>query len=128
MVGKFLNLDDETPGASKLDAKIGAGLKKKAKPKRDRADPQAVARAGEGHGFTRATQPQPPQTQKRRLEPNKAPEPPRRGRPPLNEDMTYWRIYVAPKLRDELNALRDEEGRRLNDVLQDMLTAYQRQK
>ena len=128
MVGKFLNLDDETPGASKLDAKIGAGLKKKAKPKRDRADPQAVARAGEAHGFTRATQPQPPQTQKRRLEPNKAPEPPRRGRPPLNEDMTYWRIYVAPKLRDELNALRDEEGRRLNDVLQDMLTAYQRQK
>ena len=42
----------------------------------------------------------------------------------MNEAMTYWRIYIAPELRDELNALRDEEGRRLNDVLRDMLKAY----
>jgi hypothetical protein len=121
MVGKFLNLDDDTPG---VDAKIGAGLKKKAKPKRDRADTQAVARAGEAHGFTRATQPQPVRPQKVKLEPEK----PRRGRPPLNETMIYWRIYVAPDLRDELNALRDKEGRRLNDLLRDMLSAYQAQK
>lgn len=119
MVGKFLNLDDDAPG---MDMKIGAGLKKKAKPKRDRADAQAVARAGEAHGFTRATQPQPV--------PVKAPKPgpaaPRRGRPPLNEQMTYWRIYVAPDLRDALNALRDKEGRRLNDVLRDMLETYKK--
>jgi hypothetical protein len=39
--------------------------------------------------------------------------------------MTYWRIYVSPDLREQLNALRDKEGRRLNDVLQDMLDAYE---
>lgn len=121
MVGKFLNLDDDTPG---MDARLGAGLKKKIKPKRDRADPQAVARAGEAHGFTRATQPQPVRAKKPAIEPEK----PRRGRPPLNEQMTYWRIYVAPDLRDELNALRDKEGRRLNDLLQDMLAAYKSRK
>ena len=125
MVGKFLNLDDDTPG---VDARIGAGLKKKAKPKRDRADPQAVARAGEAHGFTRATGTPAVRASKPNLETKKAPKQPRRGRPPLNEDMTYWRIYVAPDLRDELNALRDKEGRRLNDVLQDMLAAYRAQK
>ena len=120
MVGKFLNLDDDAPG---VDAKIGAGLKKKARPKRARADAQAVARAGEAHGFTRATGTPPMKAKKPKLEPEK----PRRGRPPLNEQMTYWRIYVAPELRDELNALRDNEGRRLNDVLQDMLKAYKAQ-
>jgi hypothetical protein len=117
MVGKFLNLDDDAPTPS---ATLGAGLKKKEKPKRDRADPQAVARAGEAHGFTRSSGAPPVRVSKPRLEPEK----PRRGRPPLNEQMTYWRIYVAPELRDELNALRDKEGRRLNDVLQDMLKAY----
>lgn len=121
MVGKFLNLDDDTPS---VDMKIGAGLKKKTKPKRDRADTQAVARAGEAHGFTRATQ---PQSAKTKASVSK-PEHPRRGRPPLNQDMTYWRIYISPDLRDDLNALRDQEGRRLNDVLQDMLTAYRARK
>jgi len=121
MVGKFLNLDDDTPP---VDAQIGAGLKKKPKLKRDRADTQAVARAGEAHGFTRATQPQPVRAKTPKVEPEK----PRRGRPPLNEQMTYWRIYVAPELRDELNALRDKEGRRLNDLLQDMLKAYKSKK
>lgn len=124
MVGKFLNLDDETPGVPGLDARIGGGLKKKAKPKRDRADTQAVARAGEAHGFTRATGTPPVRVSKPKLEPER----PRRGRPPLNEQMTYWRIYVSPELRDELNALRDKEGRRLNDVLQDMLAAYKARK
>lgn len=122
MVGKFLNLDDDD--APRPDATLGAGLKKKSKPKRDRADAQAVARAGEAHGFTRATQPQPVRAKKPKLEPDQ----PRRGRPPLNEAMTYWRIYVAPDLRDDLNALRDKEGRRLNDVLRDMLKAYKASK
>jgi hypothetical protein len=124
MVGKFLNLDDETPSTPGLDARIGGGLKKKAKPKRDRADTQAVARAGEAHGFTRASGTPSVRAAKPKLEPEK----PRRGRPPLNEQMTYWRIYVAPDLRDELNALRDKEGRRLNDVLSDMLKAYKASK
>lgn len=111
MVSNFLNLedDDEKPAA---DIKIGAGLKSKPKQLRAKADKKAVARAGEAHGFTRTT------------EPASAASPPRRGRPPLNEDMTYWRIYIASDLRDELNHLRDTEGRRLNDVLEDMLAAY----
>jgi len=40
--------------------------------------------------------------------------------------MTYWRIYISSDLRNQLNDLRDKEGRRLNDVLADMLQAYQK--
>ena len=111
MANSFLNLDedDQNPDA---DVKIGAGIKRKPKATRVKPDKDAVARAGEAHGFTRST------------EPAAVSKPPRRGRPPLNEDMTYWRIYLSSNLRDELNQLRDEEGRRLNDVIQDMLVAY----
>lgn len=52
----------------------------------------------------------------------------RRGRPPMNEDMTYWRIYVSANFRDQLSQLRDEEGRRLNDLLVDMMAAYRKEK
>lgn len=114
MANSFLNLDDdENPQA---DIKIGAGLKSKPKVSRTKPDKNAVAKAGEAHGFTRSTEPGPLATS------------PRRGRPPLNEDMTYWRIYLSSKLRDELNQLRDEEGRRLNDVIEDMLKAYRETK
>lgn len=115
MAGNFLNLEDDDFEPVK-EPLIGAGLKGKTMAPRRRADPKAVAKAGEAHGFTRTTDPKPP-----------APVPaqaPRRGRPPLKDEMTYWRIYVSPDLRDRLNVLRDQEGRRLNDVLQDMLDAY----
>lgn len=115
MVGKFLNLDDDDLKPAG-EATIGAGLKGKIMAPRTRADPEAVAKAGEAHGFTRTT------------EPRTTPQAPRRGRPPLNEKMTYWRIYVSPDLREQLNAVRDEEGRRLNDVLQDMLDVYEASK
>lgn len=115
MAGKFLNLDDDylQPVA---EPSIGSGLKGKITAPRTRADPEAVARAGEAHGFTRTT------------EPRTMTEAPRRGRPPLNEQMTYWRIYVSPDLRERMNALRDKEGRRLNDVMQDMLEVYEASK
>jgi len=112
MAGKFLNLDDDDLKPT-AEPSIGSGLKGKVTAPRSRADPEAVAKAGEAHGFTRTTEPRP------------VTQSPRRGRPPLNEKMTYWRIYVSPDLREQLNALRDEEGRRLNDVLQDMLDAYE---
>ncbi len=117
-MSKFLNLDDpETDPKPQNNAVIGGGLKKKkAKAPRPPTDKAAVARAGQAHGFTRSTTPE------------RTPETPRRGRPPLNEAMTYWRIYIAPELRDDLNALRDTEGRRLNDLLRDMLEAYKAQK
>lgn len=120
-MSKFLNLDDpetdpKPQNSAKVSAKLGGGLKKKAKAPRAQADKAAVARAGQAHGFTRSTAPE------------RTPEAPRRGRPPLNEAMTYWRIYIAPELRDDLNALRDTEGRRLNDLLRDMLDAYKAQK
>lgn len=103
----FLNLDDDPLGT----ASLGSSLKSRRTAPKPTIDRGAVARAGEAHGFTRTTD---------------APIPTgaRRGRPPLNEEMTYWRIYVSPTLRNELNALRDQEGRRLNDLLKDMLTAY----
>ncbi len=111
MANSFLNLDDDDQ-KPEIDIKIGAGLKSKPKTTRAKPDKSAVAQAGEAPGFTRST------------EPVAVSASPRRGRPPLNEDMTYWRIYLSSKLRDELNQLRDEEGRRLNDVIQDMLVAY----
>lgn len=113
MASTFLNLedDDQEPAA---EPKIGAGLKRKKKSARPRADTEAVAAAGRANGFNRST------------ETVEVTSSPRRGRPPLNEDMTYWRIYVSSDLRNQLNSLRDEEGRRLNDVLADMLAAYKR--
>lgn len=107
MMAGFLNLNEDPLETRSL----GAGLKARGTKPRLAVDAAAAARAGEAHGFTRTTDASPPAG-------------PRRGRPPLNEDMTYWRIYISPSLRDELNALRDSEGRRLNDVLEDMLTAY----
>ena len=111
MANSFLNLDadDKEPES---DFRIGAGLKSKPKATRTRPDKNAVAKAGEAHGFTRSTE----------LVAEATPQ--RRGRPPLNEDMIYWRIYLSSALRNELNQLRDEEGRRLNDVIEDMLRAY----
>lgn len=112
MAGTFLNLSDDDQQAAS-EPKIGAGLKRKKKSARPRADAEAVAAAGRANGFNRST------------DTAQAASAPRRGRPPLNEDMTYWRIYVSSDLRNRLNTLRDEEGRRLNDVLADMLAAYQ---
>lgn len=112
MAGTFLNLSDDDQREAP-EPKIGAGLKRQKKSSRPRADAEAVAAAGRANGFNRTTdtvQPSPT---------------PRRGRPPLNEDMTYWRIYVSSDLRNQLNELRDQEGRRLNDVLADMLAAYE---
>jgi len=111
MVNSFLNLDDDD-GKPNTDISIGAGLKSKPKAPHARADKEAVAKAGEAHGFTRTTGP------------TVAAPYPRKGRPPLNQDMTYRRIYLATSLRHELNQIRDDEGRRLNDVLEDMLAAY----
>ena len=112
MAGTFLNLNDDDQDEA-IEPKIGAGLKRKKKSSRPRADAEAVAAAGRANGFNRST------------ETTQPPPSPRRGRPPLNEDMTYWRIYVSSDLRNQLNELRDQEGRRLNDVLADMLAAYQ---
>ena len=111
MAGSFLNFDDDDiePLAS---TQIGSGLKSKPKKKRPKADSTAVAAAGKVHGFDRTTDVTDPAQSVRR------------GRPPLNEAMTYWRIYVSQEFRAELNQLRDEEGRRLNDVIEDMLAAY----
>tara|TARA_R110000850_G_scaffold195231_2_gene321643 strand:+ start:2676 stop:3026 length:351 start_codon:yes stop_codon:yes gene_type:complete len=115
MANSFLNLDDDDE-KPETDFKIGTGLKSKPKKHRAKPDRSAVAEAGKAHGFTRST------------EPVAVSASPRRGRPPLNEDMTYWRIYLSSQLRDELNQLRDEEGRRLNDVIEDMLAAYRASK
>ena len=116
MANSFLNLDDDDV-KPETDVKIGAGLKSKPKALRTKPDKVAVAKAGEAHGFTRTTDPAAKPTSS-----------PRRGRPPLNEVMTYWRIYLSDKLREELSQLRDEEGRRLNDVIEDMLVAYKKSK
>ena len=115
MAGTFLNLSDDDQDEA-IEPKIGAGLKRRKKSSRPRADAEAVAAAGRANGFNRST------------ETNEPSPSPRRGRPPLNEDMTYWRIYVSSDLRNQLNELRDKEGRRLNDVLADMLAAYQNDK
>lgn len=115
MAGSFLNLDEDDLNTPTSD-QIGAGLKSRPKKRRPKADTAAVAAAGKAHGFDRKT------------EVTEFDQSVRRGRPPLNEAMTYWRIYVSQEFRAELNQLRDEEGRRLNDVLVDMLAAYREKK
>ena len=111
MTSSFLNLDDDQDDISPV---IGAGIKSKPKKIRGKTDIVAVAQAGAENGFTRRTE---PSATTENLGP-------RLGRPPLKEDMIYWRIYLPSSLRKELNDLRDEEGRRLSDVIDDMLTAY----
>ena len=113
MVGNFLNLDDDIKP-------IGSGLKKKPKTIAPTIDKEAIAASGAQHGFDRTTKKASEMITPKREEP-------RRGRPPINEEMTYWRIYVSPSLRVDLNKLRDKEGRRLNDLLADMLEAYKMQ-
>jgi len=95
VANSFLNLDDDDK--PETDIKIGAGLKSKPKASRTKPDKDAVAKAGEAHGFTRSTEPAAVST-----------------------------IYISSDLRNQLNDLRDKEGRRLNDVLADMLQAYQK--
>lgn len=111
MAGTFLNFDKDDQEEAQ-EPKIGAGLKRK-KGAHPRVDTEAVAAAGRANGFNRPTDISLPSSA------------PRRGRPPLNEGMTYWRIYISADLRSQLSALRDQEGRRLNDVLADMLATYQ---
>lgn len=111
MKKSFLNMDlDDNENTN--NENIGSGLKSRKKTIRPKADRKAIARAGEENGFTRTT------------EPSAVLNVARRGRPSLNQDMVYWRIYLSRNLREELNQLRDEEGRRLSDVIEDMLDAY----
>lgn len=111
MSTSFLNMDDETQEST--DSSLGSSLKRKKKEPRPRADTFAVAEVAKANGFDRTTTKQ-----------GEISGAIRRGRPPLNDDMTYWRIYINRELRARLNEIRDTEGRRLNDVLEDMLNAY----
>lgn len=116
----FLNLGDDDENDSKpveTASPIGSGLLNK---KRNRSNNRTISRAdieavsSEG-GFSRRTS---SITAKPENEASK------RGRPPLNEDMCYWRIYIKPALREQLSELSRSEGRRLNDLLEDMRRAY----
>jgi len=83
----FLNLDED--GA---DTRIGDGLK--GQPKRAKADRtkfSEVAIIGAQHGFTRGTGDRETAITSHRP-----------GRPPLNQNMGYWRIYISPELRRRL--------------------------
>ena len=116
----FLNIDDEDENESepaKTASPIGSGLlnRKKSRPTErtiSKADIEAVSSE---KGFSRRTS---TITAKSEI------EAPKRGRPPLNEDMCYWRIYIKPALREQLSELSRSEGRRLNDLLEDMRRAY----
>lgn len=75
-------------------------------------------------GGSKGSRGETPSTSAERNQRTTSQKPKRRGRPPKGENMSYWRVYVAPALRDKLSAMRSDEGRRLNDILQDMLAAY----
>ncbi len=113
----FLNIDDDDENESETGSPIGSGLLNKKKNRLNnhsinRADIEAVSSE---KGFSRRTS-----------SITKKPEPEafKRGRPPLNENMCYWRIYIKPALRKQLSELSRSEGRRLNDLLEDMRRAY----
>ncbi len=107
----FLNLDEDGGGT-----RIGDQLRgRPGKAKVDRAKFDGVAAISERHGFGRGT----------RDGTGTAVAPRRMGRPPLNQDMGYWRIYVSPELRGRLTETSSREGRRLNDLLEDALAAYE---
>ncbi len=107
----FLDLDGDGDGT-----RIGDGLRgRPGKAKVDRTKFDEVAAVSERHGFGRGTR-DGPQTDA---------TPRRMGRPPLNQDMGYWRIYVSPELRSRLTETSRRERRRLNDLLEDALAAYE---
>lgn len=119
----FLNIEDEDdddgnePKVEETTIPIGSGLLKK---KKTRANSRAISRAdieavSSEKGFDRRTS---------SIAAKPESETSKRGRPPLNEDMCYWRIYIKPALRKELSELSRSEGRRLNDLLEDMRRAY----
>lgn len=116
----FLNLGDDDENDSEpagIVYPIGSGLLNKKKRRSntravDRADIEAVSNE---KGFSRRTDSIPAKSES---------EVSKRGRPPLNEDMCYWRIYIKPALREQLSELSRSEGRRLNDLLEDMRHAY----
>ncbi len=116
----FLNLgddDENEPEPAETASPIGSGLLNKKKNRSNnrtisRADIEAVSSEG---GFSRRTSSITVKSENEAF---------KRGRPPLNEDMCYWRIYIKPALRKELSELSRSEDRRLNDLLEDMRRAY----
>lgn len=111
MPPKFFRPRDDTPRADT----IGDNLKRQKPSSATKVDPAAVAKTAARSGFTRKTD-----DGRSLVAPAN-----RRGRPPSSEVMTYWRVYIAPDLRDRLVELRDVEGRRMNDLLADMLAHYE---
>jgi len=114
-MAKFLNLDTEP--AEEI-SKIGQKLKsKKAPTKPQKIETEAVEQVATEQGYDRTAKP-------RR---QAAPAKPKLGRPALNEDMTYWKIYLSADLRDWLEHTREaKKYRRLNDLLEDMRDAYEK--
>ena len=113
-MAKFLNLDDDAgPDMAKIGQKLKAKTSTPAPPK---IETDVVEQVASEHGFERTAKPK----QK------PAPPKPKLGRPALNEDMTYWTIYLSADLRDWLERPREAKNyRRLNDLLDDMREAYE---
>ena len=110
----FFDLDDGE------QAEVGSGILKaksntKSSVKQYRVDKTQLEQVGERTGFSRRVAGDDDAMNKPSLAR-------RRGRPPINEEMTYWRIYIKPSVRDKLCELRDERGVRLNDLIEEMLT------
>jgi hypothetical protein len=114
-MSSFFDLTDEEPNNKAPNPKIGSALKKeKLKTRNVVPKPEVLDKVAERSGFDRKVNSEKGQNIARR-----------RGRPPLNEEMTYWRIYLKPSVRDKLCLLRDSKGIRLNDLLEDILEAYE---
>jgi hypothetical protein len=118
----FLNLDDDDEEEEpKRPDVIGSGLinrDRKTNAPRKVLEQELVEQASLEQGFARTTGGDGPQTGRGH----------RMGRPRLNESMEYWRIYISPDLRARLTDMRQMEGRRLNDLLADMLISYENEK
>lgn len=113
-MAKFLNLDES--GADDI-AKIGQKLKaRKPASAPKKVQSEVVEKVATEQGYER------PVTPRKKPEPKK----PKLGRPPVGEDMTYWKIYLSSEMRDWMETTRAaKKYRRLNDLLEDMRTAFE---
>jgi len=94
---------------------VGGALKSRSRKPRPAVSKKAAQEVGEATGFNRDT------GQKKAER--------KRGRPasPRGGDMGYWRIYIDEDLRDRIQALSQEKGIRVNDIIADAMALYEKQ-
>lgn len=118
-MSKFLKMDD---GPAEPDiSKIGSKLRAKQKPvPTPVVRSEIVEQVAKDQGYARTAK-----VSDRTSTKTETPKP-KLGRPSLNEDMVYWKIYLSAEMRQWLEETRGaQKYRRLNDLLEDMRLSFE---